>query len=174
MSLTVFTIGHSARPLPDFTALLETHGVAQVADVRRYPASARWPHFNKDALAAALADRGVMYRHFPALGGRRKPIPDSSNTALRHESFRGYADHMQTAEFENGLLDLLGFARLATTALMCAEAVWWSCHRKLLSDVLLVRGVQVRHILSTAAPKRHELSEFARATSGTVTYPGLL
>ena len=174
MSITILTIGHSARPLPEFTALVESHGVQQIADVRRYPASARWPHFNKDALAAALAAKAVEYRHFPALGGRRRARPDSPNTALRSESFRGYADHMQTAEFATGLLDLLHFSERATTALMCAEAVWWQCHRKLLSDVLLVRGVQVRHILSTAAPKRHELSEFAREASGTVTYPGLL
>lgn len=170
----ILTIGHSARPLPEFTALLESHRVQQIADVRRYPASARWPHFNKDALAAALAAAGVDYRHFPALGGRRRAKPDSPNTAWRSESFRGYADHMQTSEFANGLLDLLDFSERATTALMCAEALWWECHRKLLSDVLLVRGVQVRHILSTAAPKRHELSEFAREVSGTITYPGLL
>ena len=174
MSVAVFTIGHSAQPFDKFAALLEAHAVAQVADVRRFPASARWPHFIKDALQAALAARRVGYQHFAALGGRRKPRTDSPNTALRHESFRGYADHMQTPEFENGLLDLLRFSEVATTALMCAEAVWWQCHRKLLSDVLLVRGVQVRHILSTAAPKHHELSQFAREASGRVTYPGLL
>ena len=174
MSLAVLTIGHSAHPFDKFAALLQTHGVAQIADVRRYPASARWPHFNKDALQTALAARGVGYQHFAALGGRRKPRADSPNTALRNESFRGYADYMQTPEFENGLLDLLRFSELATTALMCAEAVWWECHRKLLSDVLLVRGVQVRHILSTGTPKHHELSQFARETSGRVTYPGLL
>ena len=174
MNPSIFTIGHSTRALPEFVALLEAHGIAQVADVRRFPASARHPHFNKDALEAALAVRGIGYRHFPELGGRRRPSPDSPNTALRHESFRGYADHMQTPGFESGLLDLLRFSELATTALMCAEAVWWHCHRKLLSDVLLVRGVQVRHILSTAAPKSHALSEFARESSGRVTYPGLL
>jgi uncharacterized protein (DUF488 family) len=104
----------------------------------------------------------------------RKPRRDSGNTALRNASFRGYADHMQTGGFQTALLDLLQFAEARPTAIMCAEAVWWHCHRKLLSDVLLVRGVQVRHILSTAAPKPHELSEFAHATSGRVTYPGFL
>jgi len=172
--LMIFTIGHSTRALAEFVALLKTHGIAQLADVRRVPKSARHPHFAKDALDGSLAAEGIVYRHFPDLGGLRKPRPDSVNTGLRHPSFRGYADYMQTEAFRNALLDLVQFSGVATTALMCAEAVWWRCHRKLLSDVLLVRGVQVRHILSTAAPKVHELSEFARGKSGGVTYPGLL
>jgi uncharacterized protein (DUF488 family) len=170
----IFTIGHSTRSAADFLALLEAHGIRQLADVRKIPKSARHPHFTGDALDATLAAHGIVYRHFEALGGMRKPRRDSVNTALRNESFRGYADHMQTEVFRTALLDLVQFAEVGPTAVMCAEAVWWHCHRKLLSDVLLVRGVQVRHILSTAAPKPHDLSEFARGTSGGVTYPGLL
>ena len=170
----IYTIGHSTRSAGEFVELLEAHAVRQLADIRKIPASRRHPHFSKDALASMLAEHGIVYRHFPELGGLRKPKTGSINTALRNASFRGYADYMQTETFHNALLDLLQFAELCTTALMCAEAVWWSCHRKLLSDILLVRDVQVRHILSTAAPKPHQLSEFARPTTRGVIYPGLL
>ena len=170
----IYTIGHSTRSAEQFVNLLQTHDVRQVADIRKIPASKRHPQFVKDTLAALLAGHGIVYRHFPDLGGLRKPKTGSINTALRNASFRGYADYMETETFHNALLDVIGFSELGTTALMCAEAVWWSCHRKLLSDILLVRGVQVRHILSTAAPKPHQLSEFARATAMGVTYPGLL
>jgi uncharacterized protein (DUF488 family) len=170
----IYTIGHSTRSAAEFIALLQTHGVRQIADVRKIAASRRHPQFVKEALARLLADSGIVYRHFPDLGGLRKPKPDSINTGLRNTSFRAYADYMQTETFHNALLDLLQFAELCATALMCAEAVWWSCHRKLLSDILLVRGVQVRHILSTADPKPHQLSEFARGAQRGVTYPGLL
>jgi uncharacterized protein (DUF488 family) len=170
----IYTIGHSTRSSAEFIGLLETHGVTQLADVRKLPLSRRHPHFSRDALAAALSKHGIAYRHYPDLGGLRRPDPRSVNTGLRNESFRGYADYMLTDTFERALLDLLQFSEAGPTAVMCAEAVWWRCHRKLLSDILLVRGVQVRHILSTATPKPHELSEFARPTSGKVTYPGLL
>jgi uncharacterized protein (DUF488 family) len=170
----IFTIGHSTRSAAAFVALLQAHRIRQLADVRKIPKSARHPHFAREALQATLMAHGIAYRHFEELGGMRKPRRDSLNTALRNESFRGYADHMQTEVFRTALVDLLQFAEVCPTAIMCAEAVWWRCHRKLLSDVLLVRGVQVRHILSTAAPKPHDLSEFARATSEGVIYPGLL
>jgi uncharacterized protein (DUF488 family) len=170
----IYTIGHSTRSAEVFVGLLQVHGVGQLADIRKIPASKRHPQFVKERLAAILADSGIVYRHFPDLGGLRKPKTGSVNTALRNESFRGYADYMQTETFHNALLDLLQFGELCTTALMCAEAVWWSCHRKLLSDILLVRGVQVRHILSTAAANPHQLSEFARETARGVIYPGLL
>ena len=150
------------------------HGVQQVADIRRVPKSRRHPQFVKEALESALAANGIAYRHFVNLGGLRKPAAGSVNTGLRNESFRGYADYMQTEAFRSALLDLVQFSEAAPTAAMCAEAVWWRCHRKLLSDTLLVRGVQVRHILSTSPSKPHELSEFARATPEGVTYPGLL
>ena len=170
----IFTIGHSTHPPDVFLDLLATHGIRQIADVRTVPRSRRHPHFSKEALERLLAGRRALYRHFPALGGLRKPAPDSINTGWRHASFRGYADHMQTNAFRRGVDDLLSFAQAGATAVMCAEAVWWQCHRQLLSDALLVRGVPVRHILSTAAPKLHQLSQFARVSRDVVTYPGLL
>ena len=170
----IYTVGHSVHTADAFLELLTTHGIRQLADVRTFPASRRHPQFNKDRLDAFLAQHDITYRHFPALGGRRKPRPDSTNTGWRHESFRGYADYMQTPAFREAVAVLEVFASAAPTAIMCAEAVWWQCHRRLLADALLVRGVPVRHILSSAAPKPHELSEFARAQAGEVTYPGLL
>jgi uncharacterized protein (DUF488 family) len=169
----VWTIGHSTRSADEFLQLLESHGIEQIADVRTVPRSGRHPQFNGDALDAFLAAHGRVYRHFPALGGLRKPRPDSVNTAWRHPSFRGYADHMQTGEFQRALTALLEFARLPT-AVMCAEAVWWQCHRRLLSDALVTRNVTVRHILGAGEAKPHELNEFARVVDGTVRYPGLL
>jgi uncharacterized protein (DUF488 family) len=170
----IYTIGHSTRSAEEFVALLQAHDIRQLADIRRVPRSRRHPQFTADALAATLPSHGIVYRHFPGLGGLRKPISQSVNTALRHESFRGYADYMLTSPFREALMDLVQFSEVAVTAAMCAEAVWWKCHRKLLSDVLLVRGVQVRHILSHAEPKPHNLSEFAREDAGGVIYPGLL
>jgi uncharacterized protein (DUF488 family) len=172
--LRIYTVGHSTHPAADFLALLEAHGIRQLADVRSVPRSKRHPHFEKDALEAALRRVGVPYQHFPALGGLRRPRPDSPNTAWQHPAFRGYADYMLTDAFRAGLDALMAFAAQASTAVMCAEAVWWRCHRRLLSDALLVRGVPVRHILSVAEPKPHELSEFARPSGGEVSYPGLL
>lgn len=174
MASVIYTIGHSTRSIEDFLALLATHGIGQLADVRTVPRSRRHPHFEKEALAAALAAEGIAYRHFPALGGLRKPRKDSTNTAWQHPAFRGYADYMQTASFRAGLDELQAFAAAAPTVVMCAESVWWRCHRRLLADALLVCGVPVRHILSAAEAKPHELSEFARAEPGGVSYPGLL
>lgn len=170
----IFTIGHSTHTAEVFLDLLAAHEVRQLADVRTVPRSRRHPHFGKEALAGHLGARDVRYRHFPALGGLRKPLPNSINTGWRHPSFRGYADHMQTEEFRRGIEDLLTFAQAARTAIMCAEAVWWQCHRQLLADALLVRGVPVRHILPGAEPKVHQLSQFARVDAEGVTYPGLL
>ena len=170
----IYTIGHSIHPAPTFLGLLRTHGIERLADVRLFPGSRRYPHFSRDALAATLADAGIVYRHFPDLGGRRRPVPDSINTAWRVEAFRGYADHMGTPAFRAAIEALLAFAKGARTTVMCAEAVWWQCHRRLLADSLLVRGVPVLHILSTVPPKPHEFSEFAREADGAVIYPGLL
>lgn len=170
----ILTIGHSTRTAEEFVALLRAHGVAQIADVRTVPQSRRHPQFNREALAKNLAAEGIGYRHFSALGGLRKPRPDSINTAWQHPGFRGYADHMQSAEFQRGLAELLQFASSALTSVLCAEAVWWQCHRRLLSDALVARGTPVHHILSMAAPKPHELSEFAKVEDGAVIYPGLL
>jgi uncharacterized protein (DUF488 family) len=170
----IYTVGHSNRTADAFVELLEVHGIRQIADIRTTPYSRRHPHFGKDALEHALDARGIGYRHFPELGGRRRPRADSANTAWQHPGFRGYADYMQTGEFEDGLVRLLEFTKPHATALMCAESVWWQCHRRLLSDALTVRGIAVRHILSSAAPKPHELSEFAMVDGIRVTYPGLL
>lgn len=168
----IYTIGHSTHPLGEFLGLLKTHGIRQVADVRTVPRSRRHPQFERDSLEALTGD--IEYRHFPALGGLRKPRVDSINTAWRHPGFRGYADYMQTGGFRDGLDALQAFAAVLPTAVMCAEAVWWRCHRRLIADALLVRGVPVRHILSGAAAKPHELSEFARVDMSGVNYPGLL
>lgn len=174
MNPVIFTIGHSTRTADEFAALLEAHGIRQIADVRRVPRSARHPHFGGDALAAFLSGRGIGYRHFPALGGLRRPFSDSVNSAWHHPGFRGYADHMQTDEFRQAVADLVRFAVPVRTSVLCAEAAWWKCHRRLLADALIFRGASVRHILSAAQPKAHELSDFARQDHGRVIYPGLV
>ena len=173
-SAAVFTIGHSTRTAGQFLELLRAHGVRQVADVRTVPKSRRHPQFDARSLDTFLHVQGVVYRHFPALGGLRTPRADSVNTGWRHPGFRGYADHMQTAGFQAAVDELLLFVALAPTAVMCAEAVWWQCHRQLLADALLVRGVPVRHILDTKVAKSHQLSDFARRHGTKLTYPGLL
>ncbi len=169
--LVVFTIGHSTRSLDEFVALLQGHGVRQLADVRTAPGSRRYPHFGKDALDRALAERHIAYRHFPALGGLRKPRRDSPNMGLRNESFRGYADYKQTPAFDEALSALIDFASAAPTAVMCAEAVWWRCHRSLLSDALVARGASVRHILDAGDARPHHLNPIARERDGAVSYP---
>jgi len=167
--LTVFTIGHSTRSFDRFVELLAREGVRCVADVRTFPASRRQPQFNAEALAAALAERGVDYVHLPGLGGRRRPRADSPNTAWRNEGFRGYADHMGTAEFQAGLDRLREIAAEQRTAVMCAEAVPWRCHRSLLADALVARGDTVLHILDTKTSP-HTLTPFAVVEDGAVRY----
>jgi uncharacterized protein (DUF488 family) len=170
----IYTIGHSTHTTEAFLALLEAHRIEHLADVRSFPSSRRHPHFNKEALDAQLSRAGISYRHFPELGGFRRPLPDSVNTGLRHPAFRGYADYMQTEAFSQGIVALLAFAAGRQTTVMCAEAVWWQCHRRLLADALIVRHVPVRHILPSGALKPHELSEFAARAEVGVIYPGLL
>jgi uncharacterized protein (DUF488 family) len=170
----IYTIGHSVRTLPEFLRLLAAHGVRQLADIRTVARSRRHPHFSSDALAVSLADAGIAYRHMKALGGLRKARADSRNTAWRNESFRGYADHMESVEFRSALDALVEWSRDAPTAIMCAEAVWWRCHRQLVADALVARGVEVRHIMSPTDAPAHELSEFARVEDGTVTYRRLI
>ena len=172
--MTIYTIGHSTRVLDDFITLLSAHHVTQLADVRTIPKSRRHPHFAKDALSASLPPAGIAYRHFPALGGLRKPRADSANTAWRHEGFRGYADYMETPAFEQALAGLVGWSEAAPTSVMCAEAMWWQCHRRLIADALLARGIEVRHIMAPAAAPPHELTEFARVEAARVCYPALL
>ena len=170
---TLFSIGHSTRSIDEFITLLSSHRVRQLADVRTIPKSRRHPQFNSDALDASLAAVGIEYRHFPGLGGLRKPRPDSRNTAWRNASFRGYADHMETVMFETALKDLIEWS-VRPTVMMCAEAVWWQCHRQLIADVLVARGWRVAHIVSTAAPTAHGLTAFARVQEQAVSYPGLV
>lgn len=168
----IFTIGHSTRSLDEFVDLLREHRIATLADVRTVPASRRVPHFAKGALERSLPERGVAYVHLPELGGLRKPHPDSVNGAWRNASFRGYADYMQTPEFETGLERLLALPR--PLALMCAEALPWRCHRSLIADALLARGVRVEEILGPRQHRPHEVTPFARVRRARVTYPGLL
>ena len=170
----IYTIGHSTHTADAFAALLKAHAIGQLADVRSIPKSARHPHFARERLAPFLDTHGIAYRHFPDLGGRRRPSANSINTAWRVAAFQGYADHMQTDSFRHAIRDLVTFSVTARTAIMCAEAVWWQCHRRLLADFLLVRGIPVLHIFPSACPKAHELSEFARESESGVIYPGLL
>jgi len=172
--VTIYTIGHSTRSLDDFLALLRARRIAQLADVRTVPKSRRHPHFGGEALARSLPEAKVAYRHFAALGGLRKPRKDSRNTAWRHESFRGYADHMETPAFQQALDDLIGWSGAAPTVVMCAEAVWWQCHRQLIADALVARAVEVRHVMSAGSAPLHALTAFARTDNGRVTYPGLV
>jgi uncharacterized protein (DUF488 family) len=168
----VWTIGHSTRSLPTLLALLAAHRVQRVADVRRFPRSRRHPQFNTDALARELPAAGVAYRHWPALGGFRRARPDSRNTAWRHASFRGYADYMETDAFAAALDALLDDAGQGRTAIMCAEAVPWRCHRSLISDALVARGVEVFHILGPARAEPHTLTAGARVEGRRILYPG--
>ena len=172
--MTVYTIGHSTRTLDAFVALLHAHQISQLADVRTVPKSRRHPHFAGEALARTLPEAGIAYRHFAALGGLRKPRKDSRNTGWRHESFRGYADHMQTPAFQRALDDLIAWSGAQPTVVMCAEAVWWQCHRQLIADALVARAVEVRHIMSPGPAPPHALTAFARVDDGRVTYPGLV
>ena len=171
--MRIWTIGHSTREIDVFISLLEENGIKLLADVRSWPGSKRYSQFNREALAESLSAHGIRYEHFPELGGRRKPKPDSRNSAWRSASFRGYADHMETEEFRKGverLLDLNGEA--GSTAIMCAEAVWWRCHRRIVSDYLLARGQGVLHIVGAAAPKPAVLTPGAEIRGdGKVLYP---
>ena len=176
--MTIYTVGHSTRALEDLVEMLRAHGVAQLADVRTVPKSRRYPHFAGEALARSLADNGIVYRHLPALGGLRKPRPDSKNTAWRVEGFRGFADYMETSGFECALEELMAWAAAAdaaeerSTTVMCAEAVWWRCHRRLIADALVVHGVEVRHISSKTSAPVHTLTPFARLTDQRLAYSG--
>ena len=170
----IMTIGHSTRTADEFLALLQQHGVSGIADVRTVPRSRRHPHFSREALSVSLPGHGIDYIHVPDLGGLRKPARDSTNRGWRVEGFRGYADHMQSGDFRAGLDTLLAFAATRQAAVMCAEAKWWQCHRQLVADALVARGIEVRHILSAGDAPPHQLTPFARVEGDQVTYPGLL
>jgi uncharacterized protein (DUF488 family) len=167
----IWTIGHSTRNSDVFISLLEENGIKLLADVRSLPGSKRYPQFNKETLEESLKERGIRYEHFPELGGRRKSRPDSRNTAWRNTSFRGYADYMETAEFRKGVERLLDLAREAgSAAIMCAEAVWWRCHRSLISDYLKVRGIEVMHILDANKIEPHPFTSAARIVNRKLSY----
>jgi uncharacterized protein (DUF488 family) len=168
----ILTVGHSNHEEQEFVELLRGAGVQLIADVRRYPGSRRQPHFERHALAGVLLEAGIQYRWLgESLGGRRKPVPDSGNEAWESEQFRGYADHMGSADFASGLQQLEALARDQRVAMMCAEAWWVRCHRRLISDALLARGWRVLHLGSNGELKEHELTEFAVVEDGIVTYP---
>jgi uncharacterized protein (DUF488 family) len=165
----IYTIGHSTRSLAELVALLEEHGVRRLADIRRFPGSRRFPHFSRESLETALPAAGIAYVHVEELGGRRKPSKTSPNGGWESEQFRGYADYMGTEAFGSAVNRLL--ATEQATAVMCAEAVPWRCHRNLLSDDLVRRGVEVVHILRPHASQTHKLSEMARIDGDRVVYP---
>jgi uncharacterized protein (DUF488 family) len=166
---SIFTIGHSTHELDAFVGLLRGAGIELLVDVRRFPSSRRFPWFNSTELERSLAAAGIDYRHVEALGGRRDPEPDSANGGWRVGQFRGYADHMASQEFREAVDGLLADSR--RTAVTCAEAQWWRCHRRLLSDALLARGVEVTHIDARGGSAPHELTDFAVVEDGRVSYP---
>jgi uncharacterized protein (DUF488 family) len=171
--MVVHTVGHSTRELADFLSLLQAHGVRRLVDVRRYPGSRRHPHFAREALAAALRSEGIDYQHEPDLGGRRTGRRNSPHTAWRSPSFRAYADHMDTPAFAAALARLTDLGREAPTAILCAEAVPWRCHRQLIADALVARGVEVRHILGPEPAERHTLHPSAAVRAdGRLVYAG--
>jgi uncharacterized protein (DUF488 family) len=166
------TVGHSTHPIDEFVRILEAHGIRQVVDVRTVPRSRHNPQFNRENLPVSLKAAGIAYRHMPELGGLRHPNRDSINTGWRNASFRGYADYMQTPEFRLGLDELIVAAAEAPTAIMCAEAVPWRCHRSLIADALSIRGIEVREILSASKAQVHALTPFAMVNGSELTYPG--
>lgn len=172
MSNPVYTIGHSTRPIEEFIDLLRRNEVELLADIRTIPKSRRNPQYWQDVLAESLAGAGIDYAYLPGLGGRRRAAKDSVNTAWRNASFRGYADHMQTEEFAEELERLVELSRERVTAIMCAEAVPWRCHRSLVADALVVRGIQVLDIISATSVRPHTLRDWAHAEGTTITYPG--
>ena len=170
MSLTVWTVGHSTRPLPDFLEVLAAYQIELVADVRRFPGSRSQPQYQQLVLEPALQEAGVGYIWLPRLGGRRRPLPDTQNTGWRHQAFRGYADHMLGEEFAVGLSELLTLAWGLRTAVMCAEILWWRCHRRMIADVLVSLGAQVIHIRDGKIAESHRLRTPGHMVGGVLSY----
>jgi uncharacterized protein (DUF488 family) len=166
----IWTVGHSTRSIEDFIAVLAAHQIKLLADVRLLPGSKRYPHFNNDVLAQSLGEQGISYEHFRELGRRRRPRADSPNTAWRNDAFRGYADYMETPAFEAGIARLLEFAREHHVAIMCAEAVWWRCHRGLVADYLKARGIEVLHIVDAKKAGPHPFTSAAQIVNGELSY----
>lgn len=168
---SLFTIGHSTHPIDEFIALLKQHGIKQLVDVRSIPKSRHCPQFNSDSLQESLSQAHIRYELIKKLGGRRHGRKDSANLGWRDASFRGYADYMATPEFAEGLAELMRIARARQSAIMCAEAVPWRCHRSLIADALSVKGWTVRDIISSKDPTLHKLTPFLKVVEGQLTYP---
>jgi len=170
----IWTIGHSTLAIDELISALQSFEIDLVLDVRSFPGSRRYPQFNQENLRDSLAGAGVEYLHLPELGGRRRAKPDSLNVAWRNEAFRGYADYMETVEFREGIARLLNVAGTRRTAVMCAEAVWWRCHRSLISDFLKAQDVEVTHIMGVGKSEQHPFTSAARIVNGKLSYRGLL
>lgn len=168
----IYTIGHSTRSEEEFIAILTSFKIELLADIRTYPGSKRYPHFNKEALQQRLHGQDILYQHFPELGGRRKPLKDSKNTAWRNDAFRGYADYMETGDFKNGIKNLEELAVQCKVAYMCSEAVWWRCHRSSVSDYLKSKGWQVMHIMNEGKSEEHPYTSPAKIVNEQLTYSG--
>lgn len=172
--MTIWTIGHSTLPIESFLEALTANAIALLVDVRRFPGSRRHPQFSREALAQSLASSGIDYAHDGALGGRRRPRADSHNTAWRNDSFRGYADYMETPAFSHAIDSLLQEAATRPAAIMCAEMLWWQCHRGLIADSLKARGHEVMHIGPGGKTEPHPFTSAARIIDGRLSYQGLL
>ncbi len=167
----ILTIGHSTRTIEDFIDLLQAHGVQLIVDIRTVPRSRRYPQFNEDTLAASLKKSGIEYVRLKELGGLRHPKKDSQNVGWRNPSFRGFADYMQTPNFEAGINELIRLAQDRTVAMMCAEALPWRCHRSLIADALVVRGIKVEHIMTLKKLIEHSITKWAKVDGKQITYP---
>jgi uncharacterized protein (DUF488 family) len=172
--MKIWTVGHSTRSGEEFVEILKAHDIKVLVDVRTFPGSRRYPQFNRGELAGSLNENQIEYKHEPRLGGRRTPKPDSHNTAWRNAQFRGYADHMETEDFKNGVRELLELSASARVAVMCAEAVWWRCHRSLIADYLKAEGHEVVHILDAKKTEEHPFTTAARIVDEKLSYRGLL
>ena len=173
-ALSVWTVGHSTRSAEEFKEILLAQQMEALVDVRSFPGSRRYPHFNKPELARQLESMGLLYLHLPPLGGRRRPSPNSKNTAWKNSSFRAYADHMESEEFQEGIETLLELAQTKRTTVMCAEALWWRCHRSLIADFLKAKDVTVIHIIDARKTEIHPYTSAARIVDGRLSYEGLL
>ena len=166
----VWTIGHSTRTLEKLIEMLHSFKIEMVADIRSYPGSRRYPQFNKESLEVSLPENNIQYVHLKKLGGRRKVNPDSKNTAWRHVAFRGYADYMETEDFKEGIQELEKISLQQRTAFMCSEAVWWRCHRSMVSDYLKAHGWKVMHIMDVGKEEEHPYTAPAKVVNGELTY----
>lgn len=167
---TIYTIGHSTHPLDEFLEMLNSFKIETVIDIRHYPGSRRYPQFNKDALEISLPNHGFQYLHLIGLGGRRKVQPNSDNIAWHHPSFRGYADYMETAEFSKAVKELEEIALKSRTVFLCSEAVWWRCHRSMVSDYLKFHHWNVMHIMGIGNETEHPYTQPARNFNGKLSY----